>query len=238
MPPYSKLALRDVWQEESRDYINSLQNKGDWREMVLYGCRITVAHRHLLCLTFKRIKKSAVSFNKTHILGFALSRCNLGLGPPCGASGFVKKMLIKLGFIKSLASGSSVCPCFVLNIGCDFWTTRVSTQLGSLCDRSTEGEIHSGLMSQKGPFREDVHGCVCLCVSIWAHVVVVCRSRITTQVYLIVQLQSTIVSLCTRWLLLPANCIGSSTLQRVKVYQISQEEPRLFRSQQLHINHR
>lgn len=58
-----------------------------------------------------------------------------------------------------------MCLCYV-NIGCDFCTIQVSAQLGSMGDRSRDGEIHSGLMIQKRAFSEDVCGsaCVSMCV--------------------------------------------------------------------------
>lgn len=60
-----------------------------------------------------------------------------------------------------------MCPCVVLNIGCGFLTVQASAQLGSLCDKSGEGEIHRGLMILKKAFREDMGECEC--VSMWVH---------------------------------------------------------------------
>lgn len=69
-----------------------------------------VAHHHLLCLTFKQIK------NRNYPL-IKLTCSVLPFPAVTSAWVFVKKMLIKLGFIRVCASSSPVCSFVVLKKG-------------------------------------------------------------------------------------------------------------------------
>lgn len=129
---------------EERKALCRIKRTAAWK-WCFGDCGIMAAHHHLLCLTFKHIKNLQYPLIKTHTLRFALSHCNLCLHRPFRANGFVKKMLIKLGF-RSSRSPPLGFPC----------VSGYSAITFPLWQEKGGAAIRRGLMIQKKVFRDDV----------------------------------------------------------------------------------